>query len=178
MLIIFGGLPGVGKTTIARALARRLKAVHLRIDTIEQAIKNTRSFSGDMKDLGYKIAYQLAKDNLLIGNSVVADSVNSVQITRDAWRDVAASIEKPFIEIEVICSDLQAHKKRTEERVSDIENFTLPTWEKVCKREYHAWSLQGIQLDTAKNDVEHCVEKIITYLSSHNGIVPPCAILP
>ena len=33
MLIILSGLPGVGKTTIARELARRLDAVHVRIDT-------------------------------------------------------------------------------------------------------------------------------------------------
>lgn len=38
MLIIFGGLPGTGKTTIARELARQTGAMHLRIDSIEQAI--------------------------------------------------------------------------------------------------------------------------------------------
>jgi predicted kinase len=38
MLIIFGGLPATGKTTLSRALARELGAVHVRIDTIEQAI--------------------------------------------------------------------------------------------------------------------------------------------
>ena len=37
MLIVFGGLPGTGKTTVARELARQLGAVHLRIDSIEQA---------------------------------------------------------------------------------------------------------------------------------------------
>jgi predicted kinase len=35
MLIVFGGLPGAGKTTVDRALARRLKAVHVRVGTIE-----------------------------------------------------------------------------------------------------------------------------------------------
>jgi DNA polymerase III delta prime subunit len=38
MLIIFGGLPGVGKTTVARELARQIGALHLRIDSMEQAI--------------------------------------------------------------------------------------------------------------------------------------------
>ncbi|MCE5382318.1 AAA family ATPase, partial [Pectobacterium punjabense] len=38
MLIIFGGLPGTGKSTIARLLATRLNAVWLRIDTIEQLL--------------------------------------------------------------------------------------------------------------------------------------------
>jgi predicted kinase len=35
ILIIFGGLPGTGETTLARALAEQLGAVFLRIDTIE-----------------------------------------------------------------------------------------------------------------------------------------------
>ena len=40
MLIAFGGLPGVGKTTLAKALAKRQAAVYLRIDTIEQAVRD------------------------------------------------------------------------------------------------------------------------------------------
>lgn len=42
MLIVFGGLPGTGKSTIARALARALRATYLRVDVIEQAIRVTR----------------------------------------------------------------------------------------------------------------------------------------
>ena len=38
MLIVLGGLPGVGKTSIARAFSRSASAVHVRIDSIEQAI--------------------------------------------------------------------------------------------------------------------------------------------
>ncbi|PWK92360.1 AAA family ATPase [Fulvimonas soli] len=39
LLIVLAGLPGGGKTTLARALAARLGATHLRIDTIEQTLR-------------------------------------------------------------------------------------------------------------------------------------------
>jgi predicted kinase len=38
VLIVFGGLPGTEKTTVAKALAQKVDAVHLRVDTIEQAL--------------------------------------------------------------------------------------------------------------------------------------------
>ncbi|WP_225152486.1 AAA family ATPase [Bradyrhizobium sp. NBAIM08] len=39
-LIVFGGLPGTGKTTIARELTARLAATYLRIDAIEQPLRD------------------------------------------------------------------------------------------------------------------------------------------
>lgn len=38
MLIIFGGLPGTGTTSLARELSRKLHAVYLRIDAMEHGI--------------------------------------------------------------------------------------------------------------------------------------------
>ena len=37
-LVVLSGLPGVGKTTVARLLSSAVGAVHLRIDTIETAM--------------------------------------------------------------------------------------------------------------------------------------------
>ena len=74
MLVIFGGLPGTGKSTIARALARRIGAAWLRIDTIEQAMVDAGRDRQALEDAGYRVAYALARDNLALGLSVVADS--------------------------------------------------------------------------------------------------------
>ncbi|WP_442951312.1 AAA family ATPase [Paenarthrobacter sp. Z7-10] len=41
-LIIVAGLPGTGKTTLARPLSERLAACYLRVDAIETAIARTR----------------------------------------------------------------------------------------------------------------------------------------
>ncbi len=40
VLFIFSGLPGSGKSTLARAVARHFAAAYVRIDTIEQALRD------------------------------------------------------------------------------------------------------------------------------------------
>jgi hypothetical protein len=80
MLIAFGGLPGTGKTTVAQKLARELAAVYLRIDTLEQAFNTSVSGQADIGPAGYLAAYAIAGENLRLGSSVVADSVNSLNI--------------------------------------------------------------------------------------------------
>lgn len=164
MLIILGGLPGVGKTTIARVLAEITGAVHLRIDTIESAIKESSiDCAKECLDAGagYMVAYGIAKDNLRIGNIVIADSVNSVTITRESWRNVAILTDKEFIEVEIICSDSAEHRNRVENRKADIKHHILPTWQEVQDREYDEWQGNKIVIDTAKHDVSQCVSEIM-----------------
>jgi len=56
LLIVFGGLPGTGKTTLAKAVAKRYAAVYLRIDTIEMAIRTTEVLREDTGPAGYVVA--------------------------------------------------------------------------------------------------------------------------
>lgn len=79
MLVVLSGLPGVGKTTRARELARRLRAVHVRVDSIEQALRPEGLVVGRE---GYAVAHAVAADNLRVGRTVVADCVNPWPLTR------------------------------------------------------------------------------------------------
>lgn len=76
----------MGKTTLARKLAKETGATHLRVDTVE----NQLGLWGvtPLDDLGYRICYELAKDQLSLDNSVIADTVNPIEITRKAWQKV------------------------------------------------------------------------------------------
>jgi predicted kinase len=139
-LIVFAGLLGTGKSTLARKLAKSLPAFLIRIDTIEQAFVSNADPVTNVGPMGYVIAYRLSAENLRLGASVVADCVNPVHLTREAWREVAKSESIPIFEIEVICSNRLEHRERVETRTADIKDLQLPTWEKVVSREYEPWN--------------------------------------
>ena len=60
VLIVVGGLPASGKSTVARALAEQCKTTYLRVDRIEQAIVAWSSLSHPVGPAGYAVAHQLA----------------------------------------------------------------------------------------------------------------------
>jgi predicted kinase len=178
MLVIFSGLPGVGKTAIARDLSRQLGAVYLRIDSIEQAIHSSAITSRSLDDAGYRVVYSVAEDNLRIGQTVVADSVNPLQLTRDAWIEVAKRAQVRAIEIEVTCSDRDEHRRRVETRVADIPGLMLPTWADVVAREYHPWEREHLVLDSAACTTEQNVGLVRQTLSRFDGCRPAPKRLP
>ncbi|WP_297575550.1 AAA family ATPase [uncultured Deefgea sp.] len=165
MLIVFGGLPGTGKTTIAKALARKLPAVYLRIDTLEQALIASQKVGADIGAAGYLAGYAVAQDNLRIGLNVVADSVNSLHVTRQAWKSVALETNVPIFEIELICSDATEHRQRVEGRQADIIGHNLPTWKCVLERRYDKWESEHLLIDTANVSAEQALNTIIHCLS-------------
>jgi predicted kinase len=156
-LYIFSGLPGVGKTTLAKILAKNLNAVYLRIDTIEQGIRELCDYN--VQGEGYRLAYRIAEDNLKIGNNVVSDQCNPANFVRKEWNAVAIKNHCKYLNIEVICSDKTEHKKRT----------TSPVWKEIIRRKqdktysmyYEPWEEEHIIIDTANKSVEECVKELM-----------------
>lgn len=160
VLVAFGGLPGVGKTTLSLELARRWAALHLRIDTIEQAIRNAGVLAGDVGPAGYTVAAALAEANLRLGRTVVTDSVNPVAETRALWREAAGRGGRPVIEVELVCGDEDEHRRRVEARIADIPGLVLPRWQDVLARDYRPWPEPHLVIDTAKTGIEEALARI------------------
>ncbi|MEH3046635.1 AAA family ATPase [Sphingomonas adhaesiva] len=150
MIIVLSGLPGTGKTTIGKAVAAKRSAAYIRVDEIEHALRQYSGFDGDIGAAGYAVAFAIASSNLKLGNPVVADSVNPVPESRQGWRRVAQAIEgESWLDVEVVCSDLEEHRRRVEERVADIEGFRLPTWSSVSSHDYVPWTEPRLIVDTS-----------------------------
>jgi predicted kinase len=163
ILYIFSGLPGTGKSALAQLAARRLNAVYLRIDTIEQGLRDLCSV--DVQGEGYGLAYRIASDNLRLGLSVVADSCNPIELTRQEWEHVAREARTDYRNIEVICSDASEHRLRVETRVAEVSGLRLPTWNEVESREYHDWTVDRVIVDTAGRSKTECASDLLSKLS-------------
>ena len=161
ILIVFGGLPATGKTTLSRELTRRLAASYIRVDAIEQSL---RAAGHDVGPMGYVIANALAAENLRLGRVVVADCVNPVLASRDGWRQTALQASVRIAEIEVICSDVALHRQRAEMRGSDIAGLRLPTWQDIVTRHYEPWDRDHLVLDTANDSIDHLLGRVELYL--------------
>lgn len=151
----------MGKTTIARELTVVLGAVHVRIDSIEQALRNAGL---TVYDEGYRAAYAVAEDNLRLARSVIADCVNPWPLTRREWQAVAVRAAAHVLSVELVCSDTDEHKRRVESRTPDITGHRVPTWAEVMAHDYRPWDCDRLVVDTAQAPAGS-VQRIVSALA-------------
>ena len=132
-LTVFAGLPGVGKTTLAKIHAKDTQAVYLRVDNIETPFLSL----GNVEGQGYEATYNLARENLQLGNNVVVDLVNPLHTTRSMFVRLAKQTDVKLVQFECVLSDELEHKRRVENR--DSNDRYNPSWEEVESRVYDAW---------------------------------------
>jgi predicted kinase len=166
VLVVIGGLPATGKSTIATTLARRTSTSYLRVDRIEQAIVAWSALSHPLGPVGYAVAHALAREQLELGLDLIVECVNPTALTRDGWVGTAKAAGAELVEIEVICSDEDEHRRRAEVRSSDVEGLVKPAWAAITEREYEPWLRRPLVVDSAITSPDSAAQKIASRMAS------------
>lgn len=157
MLILLSGLPGVGKSSLARALCAGGRAVHLRVDAIEAAVMRSVLRLTSAEDTGYLVAAAQAEEMIAGGHVVVGDAVNAEPRGRVIW-DV---VPGPRLTVEVVCSDRALHESRVGRRHAQASPGALVSdWPAVEARRWVPWDRPVLRLDSARASPEALAEAV------------------
>lgn len=147
-LIAMSGLPGSGKSTIAKTLAAEIGCVILSVDTIEHELREAGVEQGQPIGLAaYSVASLLADVQLGLGLTVIVDAVNQHPDARQTWLDLAAKHCTPLRVIEVECSDLVLHRARLESREHDLPALSWSCVQEL-RSEWTPWTVTTEIVDT------------------------------
>jgi predicted kinase len=163
VLVVVSGLPGVGKSSMADALGRKLGAAVLSVDPIEAAIWRCGirpSFETGVA--AYEVAAVLAEHQLGLGLTVIVDSVSSLEVARDRWRQAAQRSGNTMRVVEVICSDEASHRQRLGARARGIDGFPEPSWDDVLRRrdEWQPWVDDRLVVDSMRGLDENVADAV------------------
>lgn len=172
MLVVFGGLPGTGKTTLATALALRQRASYVRVDAIESALV-TSGLVADQSAVGsagYLVANRIALSCLRAGLDVVVDAVNPVEVARQGWRELGKAVGADVLFVEVVCSDRERHRRQVEQRESDFPDWEVPDWQAVVSRNYEGWQGERLVIDNVEDDPVVQLALIVEQLNARASV--------
>jgi predicted kinase len=169
-LIVFSGLPGTGKSSIAEAVGRELGIPVFAKDWLEATLR--RSGLGANEKVGYagyELLTTLAQRQLQLGQPVILDSVASIETVRTRWRELAAQYHADWRVIECVCSDEAAHRARLAVRERGIPGWHELTWDDVerVKAYYAEWQDERLTLD-AVNALDENIAVALNYIREVN----------
>jgi predicted kinase len=170
-VIVFAGIPGTGKSTLADILGRTL---HIPVFALDWLLGSLTPFQilnrENAAALGDALLSTLAERQLMLGQSVILDSPAAQTHIRQHWHLLADQYHARFCGIETICSDRHLHRSRVDGRTRGIAGWHELTWEHVerMRTRYESWDDDHLTLD-AINPLATNLQTLFAYLQESSA---------
>ena len=162
MIIIICGLPGVGKTTVAKELAPLVNAVILSTDKIRKELFSRPMYGWREKRLIYDVMVLMAKYLDKAGINCILDATFTREPSRLEIKEKLGLAGKDFHIIECICPE-GVVILRLRQRKHDYSDADFSVYKKM-KRIYEPVKVEHITIDTSKlskTDIRSMAAKIL-----------------
>jgi predicted kinase/GNAT superfamily N-acetyltransferase len=166
VLALFSGLPGTGKTALARQVSRELGIPLFAKDRVQSVLRIRGLTERESVD-GYHLLFDLADEQLALGLSVLLDAVFPMEEFRLRARDIARRHGGRFRAIHCVCSDVKIWRQRVEGRRQVVPHWTPVVWSEVerIQATYEPWEAgAALSVDSA-NPMEENLATVLEWLS-------------
>ena len=171
-LVIFSGLPGTGKSTLADKLARNLRWPLLRIDDV---IGNVPEDAGiAFWDSKVDILLDLVETQLKLGLDVIVDSV-FMNMDRHHAQELARKYGVRFLPIYVFVSDDKVWEERVTARYNELSNKDVATWERIQhqRERFREWEPQTALFIDSVNALDQNYAKVLDFVTKEDVLLTP-----
>lgn len=149
ILIIFCGLPGVGKTTIAKKLAPLIDATMLSSDKIRKELIPQPTYERYERELIYQVMMLIAKYLHKAGKTCILDATFTKEEFRNQVKKKTHCSNDQFFIVECFCSENIAIS-RIKHRKGGYSDADVSVYLKM-KKLYEPVKAKHLRIDTSKD---------------------------
>lgn len=176
-LIIFSGLPGVGKTTLAKRLARELRFPLICIDDVIGDVPENAGIP--FWDSRVAVLLDVVNTQLELGLSVIAESV-FMNMDRHHAQELARKHNVGFLPIYVFLSDENVWKERVTSRFNELKHPEVATWERIQhqRQRFREWEPGTALFIDSLHTVDQNYERVLEFVLNDNMDIQPLKAIP
>ena len=171
-LVIFSGLPGTGKSTLANKLARELQWPLLCIDDVIGEVPENAGV--EFWDSRVAVLLDLIETQLELGLDVIADSV-FMNMDRYHAQELARKYQARFLPIYIFVSDEEVWKERVNTRSDQMNDKDVATWERIQhqRERFREWEPNTALFIDSLHPVDENFQRVLDFVTSWRTKLEP-----